>query len=83
MVSVGNMWPVLSAFLRDSGRLTPVQAAFRAAYHLPRVGRGVAVGTNDPAHLGELVSSLAGEVEEGAVQEHRRLLRAHSRGQPV
>ncbi|CAL9306421.1 hypothetical protein SUDANB135_04067 [Streptomyces sp. SudanB135_2055] len=69
-------------FLRDTGHLTRVQAAFRAAYHLPRV-RAVAVGTNDPAHLGELVDSLADEVEEGAVQEYRRLLRAHSRGQPV
>lgn len=69
-------------FLRDSRRLSRVQAAFRAAYHLPRVG-SVAVGTDEPAHLGELVDALTGEVEERTIQEYRRLLRDRSQGQPA
>ncbi|MFC8854268.1 aldo/keto reductase [Streptomyces sp. NPDC057144] len=69
-------------FLRDRDRLTRVKAAFRAAYHLPRVG-SVTVGTNEPTHLGELVDALVGEVDEGAVREYRRLLRDHSCGQPA
>jgi len=59
-----------------------MQAAFRAAYHFPRVD-SVAVGTDDPAHLGELVGALAGEVEERTVEEYRSLLRDRSRGQPA
>lgn len=69
-------------FLRDGGRLSRMQAAFRAAYHLPRVG-SVAVGTDEPAHLGELVGALAGEVEERTIEEYRNLLRDRSRGQPA
>lgn len=69
-------------FLRDGGRLSRMQAAFRAAYHLPLVG-SVAVGTDEPAHLGELVGALAGEVEERIIEEYRSLLRDRSRGQPA
>ncbi|MFD7506809.1 aldo/keto reductase [Streptomyces sp. NPDC059850] len=69
-------------FLRDSGRLSRVQAAFRAAYHLPRV-TAVAVGTDEPAHLGELVGALAGEVEERTIGEYRRLLRDRSLDHPA
>ncbi|MFE9682778.1 aldo/keto reductase [Streptomyces sp. NPDC006285] len=69
-------------FLGGSRQLSRVQAAFIAAYHLPRVGT-VAVGTDEPAHLGELVGALVGEVEEQTVQEYRSLLRDHSRDQPV
>ncbi|GAA3375657.1 hypothetical protein GCM10020367_44310 [Streptomyces sannanensis] len=69
-------------FLRDSSRLSRVQAAFRAAYHFPRVD-SVAVGTDEPAHLGELVDALAGEVEERTIEEYRRLLRDRSRDQPA
>ncbi|TDC24293.1 aldo/keto reductase [Streptomyces sp. 8K308] len=64
-------------FLQAGGRLSRVQAAFRTAYHLPRVG-SIAVGTDEPAHLGELVGALAGQVEERTVQEYRRLLRDRS-----
>lgn len=53
---------------------SPIQAAFRAAYFLPRVG-SVAVGSDDPAHLRELVASLGVEVNEGTVARYRRLLR--------
>lgn len=68
-------------FLRDSSRRSPVQAAFRAAYHLPGAC-SVAVGTDEPAHLGQLVDALASEVEERTVQEYRSLLRDRSRSQP-
>ncbi|WP_449342090.1 hypothetical protein [Streptomyces aurantiogriseus] len=69
-------------FLRDSSRLSRVQAAFRAAYHLPQVG-SVAVGTDEPAHLAELVGALVGDVEERTIQEYRSLLRGRSCGQPA
>ncbi|MFD9975925.1 aldo/keto reductase [Streptomyces sp. NPDC059017] len=69
-------------FLRDGTRLSRVQAAFRAAYHLPRADV-VAVGTDEPAHLGELVGALAGEVDERTILEYRSLLRDRSRGQPA
>lgn len=65
-------------FLQGGGRLSRVQAAFRVAYHLPRVG-SIAVGTDEPTHLGELVGALAAEVEERTVQEYRKLLRDRSR----
>lgn len=64
-------------FLRDSNRLSRVQAAFRTTYHLPRV-TSVAVGTDDPAHLSDLISALDGEVDEQAIREYRRLLRDRS-----
>lgn len=69
-------------FLRASSRLSRVQAAFRAAYHLPRVD-SIAVGTDEPAHLVELLGALGGEVEERIIQEYRNLLRDSSRGQPA
>lgn len=55
---------------------------FRVAYHLPRVDT-LAVGTDDPGHLRELVSVLEGEVDDPTVQEYRRLLKERSRGQPA
>lgn len=76
------MWARIDprVFLWDGGRLSRIQAAFRAAYHLPRVD-SVAVSTDEPAHLGELVGALAGEVEERTIEEYRSLLRDHLRGQ--
>ncbi|MFI1563769.1 aldo/keto reductase [Streptomyces sp. NPDC020490] len=70
------------AFVRDSTPLSRVQAAFRTAYHLPEVD-SVAVGTDDPAHLSDLVGALAGEVEERTIQEYRSLLRDRSSNQPA
>ncbi|MHB9858575.1 aldo/keto reductase [Streptomyces sp. YIM S03343] len=67
-------------FLRDGGQLSRVQAAFRAAYHLPLVD-SVAVGTDEPAHLGELVGALAGEIEQRTIQEYWSLLRDRWRDQ--
>lgn len=67
-------------FIGASHQLSCVQAAFMAAYHLPQVDT-VAVGTDEPAHLGELIGALVGEVEERTVQEYRSLLRDRSRDQ--
>ncbi|WP_250402334.1 aldo/keto reductase [Streptomyces cellostaticus] len=61
-------------FLRDGGGYSRAQAAFRVAYQLPSVG-AVAVGTDEPAHLGELVGALAAVPDEQAVAEYRTLLR--------
>lgn len=69
-------------FLRDGTGLSPVQAAFRAAYGLPKVG-AVAVGTDNLAHLSDLVDALAGQVDERAIEEYRDLLRARLLGQPA
>ncbi|WP_329160706.1 hypothetical protein OHA63_29785 [Streptomyces anulatus] len=66
-------------FLRHSAPATRVQAAFRSAYELPRVG-AVAVGTDSVEHLRELVA-LVYEVDDQVVLEYRQLLRA--RHQPA
>ncbi|WP_340378710.1 aldo/keto reductase [Streptomyces sp. SS7] len=68
-------------FLRDGDKASRVQAAFRAAYHLPQV-QAVCVGTDEPAHLGELVDALAWDVDEVAIHEYRDLLRSRAGGQP-
>ncbi|SES38694.1 Predicted oxidoreductase [Streptomyces qinglanensis] len=60
-------------FLREAERATVMQAAFRAACRLPEVD-AVAVGTDNPVHLRELVGSLALEVDEEVVIRYRRLL---------
>ncbi|MFQ6147702.1 hypothetical protein ACLMNJ_32290 [Streptomyces seoulensis] len=65
-------------FLQDGGLLSRVQAAFRAAYQLPRVC-SIAAGTDETTHLEELVGALAGQVEERTLQEYRKLLRDRSR----
>ncbi len=69
-------------FLRDGDGASRVQAVFRASYHVPRV-RAVAVGTDEPAHLGELVNALACEVDECAIREYRKLLSSRQRVQPA
>lgn len=69
-------------FLRDGADVSRIQAAFRVAYLLPRVGM-VAVGTNEPDHLSELVSVLRREVDQQAIDEYRNLLRDRLRGQPA
>ncbi|GAA0499015.1 hypothetical protein [Streptomyces olivaceiscleroticus] len=59
-----------------------VQAAFRIAYHLPQVGT-IAVGTGEPAHLGELIGALNGEVDEQAIHQYRSRLRHRLPSQPA
>ncbi|MFZ3560818.1 aldo/keto reductase [Streptomyces sp. BH055] len=60
-------------FMRAPEECTPVQAAFRAAFHLPTVD-AVAVGTNKAGHLRELTESLGRAVDTETVAEYRRLL---------
>ncbi|WP_030813387.1 aldo/keto reductase [Streptomyces sp. NRRL S-337] len=62
--------------------LSAVQAAFRAAYGLPRVGR-VAVGTDSPSHLGELIDALRYEVHPARLCAYRRLLCEQQVRQPL
>ncbi|MFD7204141.1 aldo/keto reductase [Streptomyces sp. NPDC059893] len=69
-------------FLRDSAGYSRAQAAFRMAYQLPNVS-AVAVGTDESAHLGELVGALAAVPDEQAVAEYRTLLRDRPRTQSV
>jgi aryl-alcohol dehydrogenase-like predicted oxidoreductase len=69
-------------FLHDGGGYSRAQAAFRVAYQLPDVS-AVAVGTDEPTHLGELVGALAAVPDEQAVAEYRTLLRDRLRTQSV
>lgn len=70
-------------FLRGpEAHVTRLQAAFRVAYDLPPVGT-VAVGTDSPDHLRELLNALGHEVNGAAVQRYRALLHGHGSGQPV
>ncbi|MFI9629094.1 aldo/keto reductase [Streptomyces sp. NPDC052042] len=63
-------------FLKDPpGGLSRVQAAFRAAYQLPQVSL-VAVGSDNPAHLHELIQALRYEVDTETILSYRGLLRA-------
>ncbi|KOV59350.1 hypothetical protein ADK64_34015 [Streptomyces sp. MMG1121] len=68
-------------FLRGDSGFSRVQAAFRIAYALPRVA-AVAVGTDQPSHLAELVDALNAGVNTSVTDEYRCLLRERFRGQP-
>lgn len=67
-------------FLPSSAGLSRAQAAFRVAYQLPQVS-SMAVGTDEPAHLGELLGALATEPDEWVIGEYRRLLHDRSSAQ--
>ncbi len=69
-------------FIQGGNRFSHVQAAFRVAFHLPRVS-AIAVGTDDPTHLGELTGALDGEVDGRTIREYRSLLRDRLRSQPA
>ncbi|MFK0235551.1 aldo/keto reductase [Streptomyces vinaceus] len=53
--------------------LSRVQAAFRTAFHLPTAS-AMAVGTDDPGHLAQLVRSLNAEVDTATVSQYLRAL---------
>ncbi|MEU9256171.1 aldo/keto reductase [Streptomyces sp. NPDC048270] len=53
--------------------LSRVQAAFRTAFHLPSAA-AVAVGTDNPGHLAQLVQALGAEVDTTAVSQYLRAL---------
>lgn len=59
-----------------------VQAAFRAAYALSPVD-AVAVGTDNPSHLSELLDALRYEVDDAMIHRYRILLRDRARRQPA
>ncbi|MFE4262924.1 aldo/keto reductase [Streptomyces sp. NPDC056883] len=64
-------------FLRPSHRdLSRIQAAFRTAFHLPTAS-AMAVGTDDPRHLAQLLQSLGTEVDTAAVSQYLRALDGH------
>ncbi|MEU5738563.1 aldo/keto reductase [Streptomyces tendae] len=69
-------------FLRNGAGLSRTQAAFRVAYRLPQVS-SMAVGTDEPAHLGELLGALAAEPDVRVIGEYRRLLRDRTTTQPA
>jgi hypothetical protein len=69
--------PSLRGFLRTGQDHTPLQAAFRLAYELPAVTH-VAVGTDDPAHLDELVVAIELPVAPGAIGHYRQLIGAEA-----
>ncbi|MEU5402807.1 aldo/keto reductase [Streptomyces sp. NPDC005963] len=78
------LWSSLDArmFIRATGSgLSRVQAVFRTAYSLPRVG-AVAVGTDDPCHLRDLIASLRYDTDDTSVNAYRRLLRERADRQP-
>ncbi|MEU9620514.1 MULTISPECIES: aldo/keto reductase [unclassified Streptomyces] len=56
--------------------LSRVQAAFRTAFHLPSAS-AMAVGTDDPGHLAQLVQALGAEVDTAAVSQYLRALHGH------
>lgn len=63
----------LAAFLEPGQPHTPIQAACRLAYELPRVSH-LAVGTNNPAHLRELVAATELAVSAQAIDRYRQLI---------
>ena len=69
-----------SRFTHDG--LSAVQATFRVAYSLPRVG-SIAVGTDNPSHLRELVNALRYEANTDILSAYRRLLREQQERQPL
>ncbi|MGW2404112.1 aldo/keto reductase [Streptomyces sp. NPDC001739] len=77
----GQLDPQL--FIQDpDDDLSTVQATFRTAYWLPRVG-SIAVGTDSPSHLAELVDTLRYEANVGSLRTYRQLLRERADRQPL
>ncbi|MFD9477810.1 aldo/keto reductase [Streptomyces nojiriensis] len=75
----GNAWEDFDPrpFLRPPhDGLSRVQAAFRTAFHLPSAA-AVAVGTDNPVHLAELVQALGADVDTTAVSQYLRALHGH------
>ncbi|MFG2712214.1 aldo/keto reductase [Streptomyces goshikiensis] len=75
----GKVWEEFDPrpFLRPHyGNLSRIQAAFRTAFHLPSAN-AVAVGTDNPGHLAQLVQALGAEVDTAAVSQYLRALHSH------
>jgi aryl-alcohol dehydrogenase-like predicted oxidoreductase len=70
-------------FLRDrAAHISRLQAAFRVAYALPPVDT-IAISTDNPDHLRDLLNALAHEVDDEAVHRYRALLREQGSHQPA
>lgn len=71
------VWDEVDArqFLQESHGCSPVLAAFRVAYELPRLSR-VAVSTSSAEHLAELVAATALDADDNRIARYRSLLRA-------
>ncbi|MFJ3724683.1 aldo/keto reductase [Streptomyces sp. NPDC090045] len=77
--SNGKVWEDFDPrpFLRPPhDGLSRVQAAFRTAFHLPSAA-AVAVGTDNPGHLAQLVTALGADVDTTAVSQYLRALHGH------
>lgn len=75
----GKVWEDFDPrpFLRPPHEgLSRVQAAFRTAFHLPNAS-AMAVSTDDPGHLAQLVQALSAEVETATVSQYLRALHGH------
>ena len=70
------------AFLEGDPECSNLSAAFRVAYALPEVAR-VAVGTDQLAHLDELIRAVCLSVDAKAIADYRRLLGSTSPQSPV
>ncbi|MCK2245190.1 hypothetical protein [Crossiella sp. S99.2] len=62
-------------FLTPNQNASCAQAIFRTAFELPPVDR-IAVGTDDPRHLDELLAAVELPVDQAAIARYRQLLRA-------
>nr|WP_237450306.1 aldo/keto reductase [Nocardiopsis alba] len=73
--STDRMWDQINArtFLDGEASCSNLAAAFRTAYELPKVSR-VAVGTNHPGHLRELVQAARLPVNVDTIDRYRTLL---------
>ncbi|UGQ09798.1 aldo/keto reductase [Yinghuangia sp. ASG 101] len=69
-------------FLRDGDGLTRLEGAFRVAYNLPDVA-AVAVGSDNPAHLRGLVSSLKSTPNLGHLDAYGDALRERIRSRSL
>ncbi|MEU6708643.1 hypothetical protein [Streptomyces wuyuanensis] len=71
-----------SAVLPANHEPSTAQAAFSTTYSIPRVST-IAVGSDDPAHLSELLDALDLPLNEHAADAYRNLLRDRQPPQPA
>lgn len=69
------VWEAVNAraFLVSAARYSPVQAAFAAAYAIPKV-HALVVGSDRPAHLDQLVAASHLPLDQEVIAGYRRRL---------